>query len=264
LLGLGGTSPKDGSGATTTSEGPTEGEVGGNGEGCREADTSPERRGGVEYRSLFRGEGDGEGAADVQKSIIDWFWARGMSGDDERKRSGEGLGDGGRELFHRPPLSIAISSESSAPLRENWLGLGLEISAPTQAFVFFRVVCRFLSPSTAVLARLSLVLRGFAEVAADVEAARLGTNNPASISSSVSSSNPASSSNLVTFSRFLTFCLSKSSATLTKPVQAPGGMSRVGSLFRLRFLLGTWVVLSRDFSVADRSYSSISITISRH
>lgn len=70
LLGLGGTSLKDGSGATgsgatTKSKGSAEGKLSGDGE----ADTPPEGRGGVEYRCLILG--DGEGAADVHISIID-------------------------------------------------------------------------------------------------------------------------------------------------------------------------------------------------
>ena len=256
---LGAKLPKYGSGATTASNGAIEGELGGDGEMCSEARISPDGREGDEY---LLGEGDLEGAADVQISIIDWSWTRGMSGDDERMGAGEGLGGGECEFLHRP-ISISISFESSTPLRENWLGLGSGLPASTRAFVRFRVACRFLPPSTVVLARLSLVFGGFVEVA-DVEAARLGTNNPASISSSVSSSKPASSSNLVIFFRLLPFCFTRRSETLTKPVQAPGGTSRVGSSFRLRFLLGSWAVLLRDFSVVDRSYSSISIIISRH
>jgi hypothetical protein len=85
----------------------------GEGEGCSEVGSSPEVREGVGYLFSFLGEGDLEGAADVQISITDRFWARGMSGE-ERIGPGEILWGDGSELFHRP-LSISISSKSSAP-----------------------------------------------------------------------------------------------------------------------------------------------------
>src|SRR5712672_3309833 len=137
-----------------------------------------------------------------------------MSGEEERLGSGEGSG----RVCEVPhiPCSISVSSVSSAPWRENWLRVSSALPAP--AFVF--LVCFFFLPSAVVLARLSLDFGGFADVA-DVEAARLGANNPASISSSVSSSNPALPSNFVPFFRFLVFCFTRSSATLTKLVQAP-------------------------------------------
>ena len=116
----------------TTSDGPT-GELGGEGEGSCGAGTSPEDRGGVQDRFLFLGEGDLEGAADVQMSIVDRFWARGISGEEERIGLSEGLWDDGREVFHTP-LSISISSESSAPLRENWLRVNSVRPAALQAF----------------------------------------------------------------------------------------------------------------------------------
>ncbi|KAI0257687.1 hypothetical protein BJV78DRAFT_1294242 [Lactifluus subvellereus] len=78
--------------------------------------TSPDDRKGVKYLYLWLCEGDLEGAADVQMSIIDWFWVRGTSSGDERGAPEQGAGEGSLGgVGFQTPLDLHVVQILSTP-----------------------------------------------------------------------------------------------------------------------------------------------------